>query len=136
MDKIKKIGLLTILVAVAISPLASARGHGGGHPRSHWDGGHRNFGGFYGGFYGPGFGFYSGPAFGYGWRQPYYQPYYYAPPPVITVQPVTPPVYIEQNQQPLPNNYWYYCRNPEGYYPYVKQCQGQWQQVAPQPPTR
>ena len=28
---------------------------------------------------------------------------------------------------------WYYCRNPEGYYPYVKHCNGEWQQVPAQP---
>lgn len=28
---------------------------------------------------------------------------------------------------------WYYCRNPEGYYPYVKHCNGEWQQVPARP---
>lgn len=28
---------------------------------------------------------------------------------------------------------WYYCRNPEGYYPYVKHCNGEWQQVPATP---
>ncbi|WP_322629104.1 hypothetical protein [Halothiobacillus sp.] len=63
-------------------------------------------------------------------------PYYY-PPQVITV-PSSPPVYIQQDEPPVAsapqNNYWYYCRNPQGYYPYVKQCPGGWQAVAPQPP--
>lgn len=31
------------------------------------------------------------------------------------------------------NNYWHYCRNPEGYYPYVKECTGEWIKVPPQP---
>jgi hypothetical protein len=30
-------------------------------------------------------------------------------------------------------DYWYYCRDPEGYYPYVRQCNGAWEPVAPQP---
>jgi len=70
-----------------------------------------------------------------------YPPYYYPAVPVV-VTPPAPPVYIEQGQQPqqadgaLPSNYWYYCQNPQGYYPYVKECQGGWQQVSPQPPAR
>jgi len=30
-------------------------------------------------------------------------------------------------------NYWHYCSNPEGYYPYVKKCPDGWLPVAPQP---
>lgn len=71
---------------------------------------------------------------------PYYSPYY-GYPPVVAV-PQVPPVYIQQQppqaavQPPPPQapaNYWHYCRNPEGYYPYVKKCPDGWLQVAPQP---
>lgn len=63
----------------------------------------------------------------------YYPPAYYYPP-VIAVPAPPPPVYIEQPRPPAAiQNYWYYCSNPEGYYPYVKECPGGWQQVAPQP---
>lgn len=35
-----------------------------------------------------------------------------------------------------PPQYWYYCANPAGYYPYVAQCSVDWQQVqATQPPV-
>ncbi|MEQ1529694.1 MAG: hypothetical protein ABL925_10280 [Methylococcales bacterium] len=147
MKNFKRVSWLILLISLISSGLALARDHrgGGGYGRydgGHWRGGHRHgFSGFYGGFYGPGFGFYSGPGFGYNaWSRPYYQPYY-AYPPVITVQPsAPPPIYIERDPVPVapppPSNYWYYCRNPEGYYPYVKQCQGNWEQVAPQPPER
>lgn len=68
---------------------------------------------------------------------PYYYPPYYYPAPVMTV-PAAPPVYIEreESQAPAPqaSASWYYCANPQGYYPYVKQCPGGWQAVAPQPP--
>jgi len=88
-----------------------------------------------------GFGVYVSPWWGYpGYAPGYvpgpYYPYYY-PPQVITV-PSSPPVYIQQDEPPgasaPQNSYWYYCRNPQGYYPYVKQCPGGWQAVAPQPP--
>ena len=75
--------------------------------------------------------------FGPSWYYPppyYYQPYYY--PPV----PASPPVYIEREDYAAPppqaSASWYYCANPQGYYPYVKECPGGWQAVAPQPPGR
>jgi hypothetical protein len=33
-----------------------------------------------------------------------------------------------EQQQPY---YWYYCQNPQGYYPYIKSCPGGWIQVIP-----
>ncbi len=66
---------------------------------------------------------------------PYYYPAYYPSP--IVVQP-PPTVYIEQPapqpqvQQPSAG-YWYFCNDSRAYYPYVKECPGGWQRVAPQP---
>ncbi len=94
------------------------------------------------GYYGPGFyGGYGlgGYGYGYGFGYPFYYPPAYAYPPTM-VMPSTPPVYIQQQQaqptQPAQpqTNYWYYCQNPDGYYPYIKNCPGGWLQVAPQPP--
>ena len=31
---------------------------------------------------------------------------------------------------------WYYCNNPDGYYPYVKHCNSAWQAVPPTPPAQ
>ncbi len=108
---------------------------GGGHYGGGWGGGH--YGGYGGGHYGGiDIGIY-GPGFGwYGW--PYYYPYNAYPPAVVTV-PSSPPVYIEQGGgQTYPqgqSNYWYYCADSKAYYPYVKECPGGWQPVAPQPPA-
>lgn len=65
---------------------------------------------------------------------PYWGPWY-APPytPPIVVEHVSPPVYIERGGDSGPANYWYYCRTGGGYYPYIKECPGGWQKVAPQP---
>jgi hypothetical protein len=30
------------------------------------------------------------------------------------------------------SNYWYYCTEPAGYYPYVQNCWRNWMQVVPQ----
>jgi hypothetical protein len=71
------------------------------------------------------------------WFGPQYYPPYYYPPAVVTV-PATPPVYIERSDvqtAPPARSYWYYCENPQGYYPYIKQCPGGWQPVSPQPPS-
>jgi hypothetical protein len=79
-----------------------------------------------------------GVPFAYPYYYPPYAPYYYPPyypSPVVVQQP--PPVYVEQPQaqpQPAqPQGYWYYCNDSRAYYPYVKECPGGWQRVAPQP---
>lgn len=117
---------LVILLSLA-SNNSWARGHGGGHHH----GGHGSLS----------FGFYAGYPYGYPfYGSPYYSyPYYYNPPAVIAVQPPPPVTYIEQVPQPVvqehPGGYWYYCTNPEGYFPYVRECNSGWQQVDPIPPS-
>ena len=124
--------------------------HGGGHHGHHHGGGHHHNYGGYGLGWGLGLGAIGGYGLGYyGNRALYYPPAYgYAPGygyaanygyPVAAV-PAAPPVYIQQQEvaQVPPQaraaaNYWHYCRNPEGYYPYVKNCPDGWMQVAPQP---
>ncbi|MDE2365832.1 MAG: hypothetical protein KGM95_02735, partial [Betaproteobacteria bacterium] len=115
----------------------------GGHPGvGHFGGHHRRFGFAPGLALGLGLGY--GWGWGWGWGPPYWGwggPYYgygyygYGYPPVAAM-PSAPPVYIQRQDiepsAPQPN-YWYYCRNPEGYYPYVKECAEGWVQVAPQP---
>ncbi len=91
---------------------------------------------------GPRVGVYIGGPLWWGGYPPYYapySPYYYPPsyyyPPVVQS---SPPVYIEQAQPPAAATaptpgYWYYCRESQGYYPYVKECPTAWERVAPQP---
>lgn len=75
------------------------------------------------------FGPYWGPYWGPAW---YYPPAYY-PPAVIVAPPPAPAQYIERDQQPLQQGYWYYCAVSRGYYPYVKECPSGWQAVPPAP---
>lgn len=56
---------------------------------------------------------------------PYPDPYL---PPVVVVPPAPAPA-------PIPVQYWYYCANPAGYYPYVAQCAVDWQRVEATAPT-
>jgi hypothetical protein len=60
--------------------------------------------------------------------------YYFTNPPLV----MAPPAYIQQGGLPSGEpgqGYWYYCADPQGYYPYVEQCPGGWQQVSPVPPA-
>ncbi len=127
MKRIKVAGLVFILFGIMASvPVFARGGHGGGHYGG-W-GGHRGY------YSGMGLGLGLGYGLGY-YGGSYYAPYYNYPPSVITV-PVAPPVYIQQAPpvvQQYPAGYWYYCNNPQGYYPYIKQCSGGWQQVDPMP---
>lgn len=59
--------------------------------------------------------------------------------PQVVMQQPAQTEYVEQQQSDLSPaqqdpNYWYYCRNPAGYYPYVQVCSGGWQAVTPTPP--
>jgi hypothetical protein len=99
---------------------------GSAGPSYAW-GGH-GFGGFHGGFHrfgGPRIAIGIGPFWGpyWGW-EPYWAPYAY--PPVVAPAPVVVPP-----TAPAPS--WYYCENPQGYYPYVQQCPGGWRAVPPVP---
>ena len=122
------LGLLIVGAAATGSVLA----HHGGHGR---------FGVFIGAPL-----YYPGPYY----YPPYYAPYpypYYAPAPV----PAEPPAYIERSDSGAPpyaerdegappvrrrgEGSWYFCSESNAYYPYVKQCAGGWQRVAPRPPA-
>jgi hypothetical protein len=145
--KSNRIGLLAAvaLAAAVASPVVLA---GGGYRGGYYGHGAYYGRGYYGGYYGRGYGYGFGVYLGGpGWWGPgyypgyYYPPPYYAYPPAVVTVPTTPPVYIERGEAqaaPAPDqgsqNWWYYCANPSGYYPYVKQCPGGWQRVSPQPP--
>ncbi|MSQ55036.1 MAG: hypothetical protein EXR31_06675 [Betaproteobacteria bacterium] len=60
-------------------------------------------------------------------------PLYYAPAQTIYVEP--PPPAVQPALPSAAQNYWYYCRELDTYYPYAQQCPGQWQPVIPQPPA-
>jgi hypothetical protein len=132
--------LLAILIIASSFYSAHIFAHGGGGHGGGFGGGHGGFGGGFRGGYGghSGFGIYLGaPYYGYGGYGGYGYGYpYYSAPAVVPV-PTTPPVYIQQAPvaaQQNPSGYWYYCTNPEGYYPYIKACPNGWQQVEPTPP--
>ncbi len=112
----------------------------------HYKGGHGHGKGHYKAGYGHGYGWGHHGRWrhhyrGYGYRGHHYRgpkyfwsgtivipsyPYAYpAPPPVVIEK--QPPVYV----QPQEENYWYYCPDPQGYYPYIQECAGGWMKVVP-----
>ncbi len=124
--------LLVVSLAVVIAlPLllagsAEARGgHGGG------GGGHGGFhgGGFHGGHFhhGGGSHVFIGGFFGFPFYPYGYYPYYSYPYPYYSY--AEPPVYVE----PQEDSSWYYCQDPQGYYPYVTNCPGGWTSVVSTP---
>ena len=137
-------GMLVVLLVTSAVPGDARSGHGGGHggPSGGRHGGH---GGGHGhqGFghgrhhFGHGGHGVLGPRFGVSiW--PYWDPYWtpYGSPPVVTPPPqvyVQPAPEAPVQPPPTPPS-WYYCDNPQGYYPYVQQCPGGWRPVAPTPP--
>lgn len=57
------------------------------------------------------------------------------PAPAVIPAPVPAPVTTPVPVAP-PESYWYYCNDPQGYYPYVKSCPLGWQKVAPTVPPQ
>ncbi|HEV7928758.1 MAG TPA: hypothetical protein VGP12_01345 [Nitrosospira sp.] len=153
---------LVLLGPVNANTSWAGGGHGHHHHHGgHHHHGHHHYGGGWGGFglglgmgilgygigsmarapyYPPSYGY---PPIGYGANYGYPPNYGYAPVAPIGLPPSAPPIYIQQEvvqvQPPVqgPNSqgtsYWHYCRQPEGYYPYIKNCPGGWLQVAPEP---
>jgi hypothetical protein len=66
-------------------------------------------------------------------------PQYNAPPPEKP-QSASPPIYtqpyVQPEVRPAYPGFWYYCQNPEGYYPDVARCPGGWIKVPPNGPRR
>lgn len=121
------LGIMALVMGSSLSGYAAGHGHGGGgwHGGG-WRGGH----GWHGGI-----GVSIWPAWDpWWWGYPYYpyypyNPYYPAP---YTVAPQEPEEYIQQDQpQSTEPVYWYFCKDPEGYYPYIKKCPKGWLRVVP-----
>jgi hypothetical protein len=72
---------------------------------------------------------YGYPGWGYGYPYP---PGVIVAPPVV-VSPPPPTVYIERpvETEPLAAGYWYWCADPQGWYPEVPECVAGWQPVPP-----
>lgn len=114
MKKTAAIALATLTLLLAYSQPGHAHGHFRG---SIW--------------IGPGY----GPGYGSWWWAPPPTPVIVERYPVIVQE--EPVTYIHQEPQPQQQpqqQFWYYCADKNGYYPYVKECPKGWTKVAPTPP--
>jgi len=59
----------------------------------------------------------------------YLEPVPVAPPPVVVVEPAPPPPPPPPQPVQAAPQYWYWCDNPQGYYPYVQACSVEFRQV-------
>jgi hypothetical protein len=122
----KKIIIIVLAIpALVLSVTASGYARGYGHGNWHGHGSHVRFSG----------GVWVGPGWGAVWPGPFYPSYYpyyryYAPP--VVIQP-RQQEYISRDPETEEQEYWYYCRKPEGYYPYINKCPGGWMKVVPPP---
>jgi len=118
--------------------MAADRGHDRdrGHARGHverWHGDihrfrERDLGRWRGGHW------YRGPHAGrLGWWWIVAGAWYFYPTPVYPYpDPYLPPAAVPSPPS-AETNYWYYCPDPAGYYPYVPQCRTDWEQVPATP---
>ncbi|MBA5607561.1 hypothetical protein H3H36_19575 [Duganella sp. FT3S] len=123
--------LALLTAALACAPVqAQTRPHrGGGHPGGHV-GGYSHSRTHVGVVIGAPL-FWPAPWYADPFYDPFYRRYYYYDP--VYPVPAPPPVYIEQGAPPVPPvQFWYYCNNPPGYYPYVKECRSSWRAVSPE----
>jgi hypothetical protein len=65
--------------------------------------------------------------------------WYFYPVPIYPYPTYVPPAIVVQQAPPVPSGqppaqYWYYCDNPAGYYPYVASCNSGWRPVPAVPP--
>lgn len=125
MKKTVLLALATVaLLQINFPPEVAARG---------WHTGHRGHGGDLAVdlWLGPGLLAPYYPYYPYYSHYPYY-PYYTAPPVVIQQEPQE--YIVQPAPEPEETDYWYYCQNPKGYYPYVQRCPSGWMKVVPSPP--
>ena len=115
--------------------MAAATGTAG----SNWNGGYwrgvwgRPYwrGSYWGGYWGPSVGISWGTGWPYwGWGLPYYSaawaPYYAASWTPVQTDVIEDGTVYTAPAPSAPTTYWYYCKEPAGYFPYVQSCNQAW----------
>ena len=133
-------GALAVLIAMSVAAgrcAAEDRDHSRGVKR----GGHEVWRGDIHRFHEYDFGLWQGGRWHHGWhrgRKGWWWIvggiWYFYPAPVYPYpNPYEPPM-VPAPPAPSAAQYWYYCSNPPGYYPYVARCRTNWQPVPANPP--
>ena len=76
----------------------------------------------------------------FGWWWVVGPSWYFYPEPIYPYPNYVPPAIVVQQPPPVPSGLppmqsWYYCDNPQGYYPYVASCSLPWREVPAAPPA-
>lgn len=124
---------LIVITAILISgaPVMAGGGHGGG-----WGWGYFGLGLATGALLS--YPYYYQPYYPY---YPYYSYYPYAYAPAYRTSPTViyrerEPAYAEPDRARYSSrNTWYYCKESNAYYPYVRNCPGGWEKVPTVPPS-
>ena len=115
------LGLIAALLTLGgAAPSYAGGGHGGGHRGGHHWRGHHSGGHHWSGHHASFF-LDTTPLLLYWLRYPALRG---------ERAPVAATEYVQQT------DYWYYCTDPQGYYPYVRECPQGWMQVVPSSPQR
>ena len=135
---------LALACAVGGAPASAQHGPGGGRA-----------GGFAGGdFHGRDFGHFGPGELNAwragGWRHEWHDGRYawwwvtggfwvFYPAPIYPYPTYVPPAIVVQQAPPVPTGlppaqFWYFCDNPQGYYPYVASCEVPWREAPATPP--
>lgn len=136
--------VLALTCAVGVVPASAQHEPGGGRA-----------GGFAGGdFHGRDFGHFGRGELntwrGGGWRHEWHDGryawwwvasgfWYFYPAPIYPFPTYVPPAIVVQQAPPVPTGlppaqFWYFCDNPQGYYPYVASCDVPWREMPATPP--
>ncbi len=126
---------LIVITAILISgaPVMAGGGHGGG-----WGWGYFGLGLATGALLS--YPYYYQPYYPY-YPYPYYPSYPYAYAPAYSPSPTViyrerEPAYAEPDRARYSSrNTWYYCKESNAYYPYVRICPGGWEKVPTVPPS-
>jgi hypothetical protein len=130
---LKSAFIATVISSMAITPAWADRYgyHGGGHGGGGWDAlGFALFGtALYLAATAPPPAYYPAPVYA-PYAPPSYAQQVYVQQPVVVAQTYPPALPVSETQQ----NWWYYCAQSAGYYPYVRACPTGWTRVSPIPP--
>jgi hypothetical protein len=133
------IPLAAIAVLTTNAPPARAQHHGGGYYSNDFHG--RD----YGHFSRSERGLWRGGRWDHGWHDGRFAwwwvaggGWYFYPEPIYPFPTYVPPAIVVQQAPPMPHGlpssqFWYFCDDPRGYFPYIASCNGPWREVGAAP---
>jgi hypothetical protein len=123
----KKLLTILLLVGFMLSALAQPSRADAWHRDTHWGGDIHHFKDRDNRYWRAGHWWHGNHGGRAGWWWVVGNGWYFYPQPVYPApNPFTPPLVVTAGP---PEKFWYYCRHPAGYYPYVPECFSTWNAV-------